>query len=303
MKEFHLYGEVAEECGVNASILFYNIAFWVEHNEANGANKHDGRYWTYNSMEAFSQLFPFLSAKQIKTALKKLEDNDYIVTGNYNKMPFDHTKWYALTDKAYSMLPKGQMQEDKKGQFDQPSRSNEISPQGPMRLDQKVQPIPDNNTDNKLTDNKHKKERKKVSKKQSYDELIEEYTSNPNLQETLKAFIQMRAFIKKPMTAYALKLMLNKLSKLANNDSDKITILNNSIEHNWQGIFELKQNTYQQNNYQPSYTNQPKELPKKDPAEPKRPLPGDYAIPGGGFDLERYQKDADAYNAWLRSQR
>lgn len=105
----------------------------------------------------------------------------------------------------------------------------------------------DNNTNNKLS----KKERK--SKPKSYDEQIAEYTQNEDLQNALKAFLQMRSFIKKPMTEYALKLMLKKLDELRNTDDTKIAILNQSITNNWQGIFPLKN----------EYTKQEKQLEKK----------------------------------------
>ena len=105
------------------------------------------------------------------------------------------------------------------------------------------------NTDNNTVSNK--KERK--SKSKSYDEQIAEYTENEELQDALKAFIQMRSFIKKPMTEYALKLMLKKLDELGNNDTAKIAILNQSITHNWQGIFPLKD----------EYTKQEKQPEKK----------------------------------------
>lgn len=97
-----------------------------------------------------------------------------------------------------------------------------------------------NTLDNNTLDNNivNKKERK--SKSKSYDERIAEYTGNEELQDALKAFIQMRAFIKKPMTEYALKLMLKKLDEMGNTDNTKITILNQSITNNWQGIFPLK---------------------------------------------------------------
>lgn len=109
-----------------------------------------------------------------------------------------------------------------------------------------------NNTDNNTNNNiLSKKERKRKSK--SYDEQIAEYTENEELQNALKAFVQMRSFIKKPMTEYALKLMLKKLEELGNNDTTKIAILNQSITHNWQGIFPLKD----------EYTNHEKQPEKK----------------------------------------
>lgn len=102
-----------------------------------------------------------------------------------------------------------------------------------------------------LKDNK--KERKTKKQTKSYDEQIAEYTGNEELQNALKAFVQMRSFIKKPMTEYALKLMLKKLDELGNNDTTKIAILNQSITHNWQGIFPLKD----------EYTKQEKQPEKK----------------------------------------
>lgn len=99
-----------------------------------------------------------------------------------------------------------------------------------------------------LKDNK--KERKPKKQTKSYDEQITEYTQNEDLQNALKAFLQMRSFIKKPMTEYALKLMLKKLDELGNTDDVKIAILNQSITHNWQGIFPLK-NEYTKQEKQP----------------------------------------------------
>ena len=102
-----------------------------------------------------------------------------------------------------------------------------------------------------LKDNK--KERKPKKQTKSYDEQIAEYTGNEELQNALKAFVQMRSFIKKPMTEYALKLMLKNLDELGNSDTTKIAILNQSITHNWQGIFPLKD----------EYTKQEKQPEKK----------------------------------------
>lgn len=90
-----------------------------------------------------------------------------------------------------------------------------------------------------LKDNK--KERKPKKQAQSYDEQIAEYTQNEELQNALKAFIQMRSFIKSPVTAHGLKLLLNKLTKISRNDAEKITIVNNSIENNWKGFYGLKE--------------------------------------------------------------
>lgn len=87
--------EIAKDVGVNAAILYQNIHYWCDHNRANGTNKHDGLYWTYNSMRAFADLFPYLSEAQVRQALKVLETKGYIKSGYFNKQSYDRTKWYA----------------------------------------------------------------------------------------------------------------------------------------------------------------------------------------------------------------
>lgn len=110
----------AQKVGVNAAVLLDGIVGWVRHNAANGSNYNDGYYWTYNSVRAWAELYPYMTEKQVRTALKKLEDAGYVISGSYNKKGFDKTKWYAVTDrclvdcgyvavKGESIRPQGQM--------------------------------------------------------------------------------------------------------------------------------------------------------------------------------------------------
>lgn len=96
--------EVATKYGTNVSILLGNINYWIQKNKANGKHFHDGRYWTYNTVAAFHDLMPFMSVNVINTALKRAEEEGLLVTGNYNKLPFDRTKWYALTEKGEGLF-------------------------------------------------------------------------------------------------------------------------------------------------------------------------------------------------------
>lgn len=87
------------------------------------------------------------------------------------------------------------------------------------------------------------KEKEKINKKEtSLDKMISAYTENIDLVEAIRDFIKMRKSIKKPLTDRALKTILNKLDKFGRNDFEKILILENSIEHCWQSVFELKDN-------------------------------------------------------------
>jgi hypothetical protein len=87
---------IAEMTSLAAAVIFQNISFWCEKNEANGRHLHDGKTWSYNSITAFEKLFPYLTKSQIRTALEKLEEVGLLEVGAYNKDPRDRTKWYAM---------------------------------------------------------------------------------------------------------------------------------------------------------------------------------------------------------------
>ena len=91
--------EVCKQVGPIAATILNDITFWQEKSEANGKNFHDGRHWVYNSIKAWAKLFPEYSPKQIRTALGKLEDAGFIVSGEFNCEIYDKTKWYSAVEK------------------------------------------------------------------------------------------------------------------------------------------------------------------------------------------------------------
>jgi hypothetical protein len=132
---FSFEGEVAEIVGTNAAVIAYNIKHWCIKNEANKSETHfhEGRYWTFNSVAAFNQIFYFMTPKQIRTALNKLVESGVIVAGIFNEAGYDRTKWYSYEGFA----PEG-TSICHEGQTDLPLRANGIAPEG--------KPIPDINT-------------------------------------------------------------------------------------------------------------------------------------------------------------
>lgn len=128
----------------------------------------------------------------------------------------------------------------------------------------------DNNTINNISINNTNNNKKK-KKETDLDVLINQYTSNNSLKEALVDFIKMRKSIKKPLTERALKGILNKLdAKAADNDNMKIALLDQSIEHCWQTIYDLKSDTQYQS-YQPvSKVSKPKETTSKSDEEAER---------------------------------
>ncbi len=95
----HSYSvSVAMDVGINATVVFQNICYWVEINRANERNFADGSYWTYNTVKALTKLFPEMTYEQVRNALRKLENANYIKSGCFNNKSADRTKWYTLVD-------------------------------------------------------------------------------------------------------------------------------------------------------------------------------------------------------------
>ena len=208
--------EIAEKYGVNAAIMLENIAFWIRKNEANNVNFHDGFYWTYNSRRAFKELFPYLSEKQIETALKKLIDDGIIITGNYNETAYDRTIWYAITKKGECILHFREMDTEEKGNG----------------LPENVKPIPD-----------IKQERKTARRqpKASFDELIKQYSKgDPEVEHLLGEWLKVRKAKRAAMTDYAIELNLKKMDALAAESCMSVTeYLKEVICRGWNAFYAI----------------------------------------------------------------
>ena len=87
---------IAKDIGVEEAIMLSNIEYWCIKNEANKKHYYEGTYWTYNTQEAFEELFSFWTRAQIRRILGNLEDKNYIKSGNFNKAKYDQTKWYSI---------------------------------------------------------------------------------------------------------------------------------------------------------------------------------------------------------------
>lgn len=216
---------VATNVGVEGAVMLNNIHYWLIKNKANEKHFYDGKYWTYNSLEAFTKLFPFWSKRQIERILNNLKKDGYIEDGNYNKVAYDRTKWYTLTEKGWFLIS----QNGDMSNFNiSPNGDNENTEKGNGNNDS-VSPIPN-----------QKPNRKERKKEESYNDIISAYTNNEELADALIEFVKMRKNIKSPMTNRALKLLFNNLDKLADNDALKVEILNQSILNSWKGVFPLK---------------------------------------------------------------
>ena len=83
---------LASTVGLNEAVILQQVHYWLI------KSKHlkDGKRWVFNSYPEWKIQFPFFSTRQIQYAIKNLEKLKILITGNYNKLGMDRTKWYSI---------------------------------------------------------------------------------------------------------------------------------------------------------------------------------------------------------------
>lgn len=176
---FHMFDiDMATRYGINAAVIFQNIAFWCDHSRTNEVNFYDGLYWTFNSVRAFREQFPYLGKSQIASALQKLIDEGLIVKGNYNKVAYDRTAWYAVTELGNSMFRKPNIPFTENRQMDLAKIGNGNT--------QNRKPIPDINTDINKDNISRKRSGKEIPA--GFTEFYDLYPKKVAKQSAVKAW-------------------------------------------------------------------------------------------------------------------
>lgn len=106
--------KLARRIGLNEAIIVQQIHYWLETNRETNTNYYDGRYWVYNTYKQWQEQFSFWSLDTIKRTIRKMEKSGLLITGNYNKMSLDKTKWYTINYEMLEELPDDSSKETNK---------------------------------------------------------------------------------------------------------------------------------------------------------------------------------------------
>lgn len=288
MKKHILDIGVAQLVGTNAALILENIAYWCEHNAANNANLHDGHYWTYNSIKAFGELFPYMTVNVIRTALKKLKDNKLILTGNFNKSAYDRTTWYTLTAKAEAMLDVN-VHSDDPDQEETTAENPTPAPaptQDPWASTSNATPeqfqTPKYEPQQLLDEPQAPARPKKTRKAKSFDAIIDAYTNDPTTKDLLGAWLQNRKAKRAAMTDRAIQGCIGKLDNCAQESRMSVNdYLDEVVCRGWSAFFPIE--NYKRTGYQQKPQQQSTQQ-YRDPAEDEE---------------ERQRREAD--EEWLRT--
>ncbi|HHP7532181.1 TPA: DnaD domain protein [Staphylococcus aureus] len=84
--------KLAELIGLNEAIVLQQIHYWLN----NSKHEYENKKWIYNSYKNWEAQFPFWSNVTIRRTISSLEKQNLLLTGNFNKVGFDKTKWYTI---------------------------------------------------------------------------------------------------------------------------------------------------------------------------------------------------------------
>ena len=170
----------AKQYGLSEAIFLQNLIFWIRQNAANGRHLHEVdnklypeyegqlRYWTYNSVASYAELFPYFSAKQVRNVIDSLLKQGVILKGNYSENKYDRTNWYALAD-------------EQKLEMDLPKRANGVVQKGKsIQIENQIEN--NNNNDDFDFPKPSKKQGELVSDEQDFFTGFEQEINTPPVQ-------------------------------------------------------------------------------------------------------------------------
>lgn len=96
--------EMAKNIGLEETLILGHLYHWCLANSDNQDMIKKDNVWVFISKAKMLNIYPYLSEGKIKGVISRLENQGYILIDCFNKIAIDKTKWYALTDKSYSMF-------------------------------------------------------------------------------------------------------------------------------------------------------------------------------------------------------
>lgn len=236
------YAHVAQRYGLEEAIFLDSLVFWYKENRANGRNFRDGRWWTYNSISAFVELFPWWSGKQIRRIASSCKEKGGLLAGNYNSDQRDRTLWYTPSDELLELyglsetgnciFPNGQMESTE--------RANECDQMGKCNIEHVKTHV---ETYTPLPPTAEKPE-KAARASDDAGEVLDGYAGEDReLRERLEEFREVRRRKKKPLqTRRAAAILTGRLDRLSGGDRKmKLELLDTAILHGWDSVYPLKE--------------------------------------------------------------
>lgn len=145
--------DIAEKYGLEEAIMIHHFQHWIRLNKRKKINLHEGRTWTYQTVQDIADNFPYWSLEEIRAILERLctgkgrrskkvipDFDPVLIKGNFNKTSYDRTTWFAFVDEDEFLnnVYDREISQMEKGEIPKGERTSPA-------------PIPDSKTDAKTT--------------------------------------------------------------------------------------------------------------------------------------------------------
>ncbi len=127
---------LAAKVGINHAILLQQMHYWLRGSK----HEHDGHTWVYNSYAEWQKQLPWLTVRGVRKVIGDLERDGYIVSGTFNRMAFDKTKWYRIDYAAVCGIEQTMCHEVSD---DGPEMADDVSSGDTSEVAQSDTPIPE----------------------------------------------------------------------------------------------------------------------------------------------------------------
>lgn len=94
---------MAKVLGLEKAVIMRKILGWIKFNMKNHKDLHEpyptyreGKYWVYNSLMEWEADIQVMKKDRIHRHLRALEEEKWLITGNFNKRSWDKTVWYTI---------------------------------------------------------------------------------------------------------------------------------------------------------------------------------------------------------------
>ncbi|MGY3115185.1 putative phage protein (TIGR02220 family) [Pantoea eucalypti] len=126
--------ELAQRIGLNEAIVLQQICYWLE--DTTSGVEHAGRRWVYNTIEEWTNQFPFWSEKTVKRALTSLKAHGLIYVEQLKKTQHDRTNFYSINHSNPLLADGDKLTPSKKTNC--PHREGQSVPMDKVNLSQSI---------------------------------------------------------------------------------------------------------------------------------------------------------------------
>lgn len=84
--------KVVAKLGMTEAIIIQQ----VDEETTKSTNTHDGKKWVCKSLKDWHKKISWVALSTLKRAFSDLEEQELLITANFNKIKYDRTKWYRI---------------------------------------------------------------------------------------------------------------------------------------------------------------------------------------------------------------